>query len=71
MTQEVLQFIAGFFREFWKLFNSWYIPGTNVTPVGMILFCSWVPFTLKFIKELIGLGASGASASSVKNKFKE
>lgn len=71
MTQEVLDFLGGFFAQFWRLFNSWYIPGTNVTPAGLLLFCSFVPIAMKFIKNIIGLGASGASVSSVKNKFKE
>lgn len=70
MTQEVFNFLAGFFNAIWTLFNSWYIPGTNVTPAGFFLFLVFVPIVLRFILNVIGVGSVQASdVKSVKWKY--
>lgn len=71
MTQDVFNFLSGFFSAIWGIFNSWYIPGTNVTPAGLLLFLVFVPITLRFILNVIGVGSIQANdVKSVKNKMK-
>ena len=36
MTDDALLVVQCLFQTIWQLFNSWYIPGTNVTPAVMI-----------------------------------
>ena len=37
MTQDALAILQTVFTSIWRLFNGWYIPGTNTTP-GMWAF---------------------------------
>lgn len=71
MTQDVFSFLSGFLSAIWTLFNSWYVPGTNVTPAGFLLLCVFVPITLRFILNVIGVGSiQSHDVNSIKNKFK-
>lgn len=38
MTAEALTFVSSFFADIWKFFNSWKLPGTNVTPAAWAFF---------------------------------
>lgn len=42
MTDDALLVVESLFSTIWRFFNSWYIPGTNVTPAvaffGILFF---------------------------------
>lgn len=58
MTADALQVVRFVFTEIWKLFNSWYFPGTNVTPAGMAFFILASVMIIKIIKiYLLGGGS--------------
>lgn len=38
MTDDAISVLNCLFQTIWSLFNSWCIPGTNVTPAGFFLF---------------------------------
>ena len=45
MTNDALSVLVCLFQSVWKLFSSWYIPGTNLTPAVLffgIAFCFFV-----------------------------
>lgn len=53
MTSDGLRFIQWFFSEFWKLFNSWYIPGTAITPAAAMFGLIAIPLALKTILSIV------------------
>lgn len=61
MTTEAAQFFGWFWQTFWQFFNSWYIPGTNVTPAGFMLFSVFTYLVLKFLNVFIGFGSISSS----------
>lgn len=36
MTQEAFTFLSNFFSSVWKIFSSWFIPGTAITPAALL-----------------------------------
>lgn len=36
-----------------KLLRDWYIPGTNISPLSLILFSSFTFLVIKFIKLMV------------------
>ena len=62
MTQDALSIVQTIFNSVWSLFNSWYIPGTHVTPAGFALFALFVALVIRFIKRLfLGEDSGGNS----------
>ena len=63
MTVEASTFLSGFFANVWKLYNSWNIPGTNVTPIAWALFLLLIPVFIRMFKRLLNTpDASGGSS---------
>ena len=55
MSSTFLQGCQVLLAQFWRFFNSWYLPGTNVTPAGLF-FCILVGITvIKFIRRLFNV----------------
>lgn len=52
MTQNAFQFLGAFLAQIFRLFTSWYLPGTNVTPAGALFFVAASILALRFIKAL-------------------
>lgn len=46
MTADALLVLQTLFKSIWMLFNSWYIPGTNVTPAAFFIFLLCARFIL-------------------------
>lgn len=36
MTQEAFTFLSSFFSNVWRIFSSWFIPGTAITPAALL-----------------------------------
>lgn len=68
MTNDALICLGGVFTTIWRLFTSWYIPGTNgVTPAMALLFILFAGMGLKFALRVLGLSpdvSGGISAAS-------
>lgn len=63
MTNSALMVLQVLFQSIWRLFTSWHIPGTNVTPAVMALFLLSAVFTIKFVK-MVFFNDSGKSGDS-------
>lgn len=55
MITSAVQIVRFIFTQVWRLFNSWYVPGTNVTPAGFLFLVLFLTLVLKFGKRLFGL----------------
>lgn len=64
MTADALSVLGLLFGTIWKLFTSFRIPGTDVTPAGWILFTLFVPVVIRLLKRFIDKNASSDSSSS-------
>lgn len=62
MTQNALDIVNTIFDSVWSLFNSWYIPGTHVTPAGFALFALFMVLVIRFVKRVfIGDNSGGGN----------
>lgn len=65
MTSDFKAVVACLFETIWKLFTSWNVPGTNVSPAEMGLFFIAAGIGLRFVFGfLTGNRAGAASALS-------
>ena len=60
MTRDGLLVLECLFGNMWRLFTSWYIPGTEVTPAGFLVFLAFGGLVLRWLSRLfeVQLGAS-------------
>ena len=69
MTSDGLLVIQCLFGNVWRIFNSWYIPGTKVTPASFLLFLAFAGFVLRWLTRLfdvqIGANAAVHSATNI------
>ena len=56
MTEDALAVVTCIFSNIWRLFNSWYIPGTNVTPAVAMFGCLFVFIVFRWVGPFFGLG---------------
>lgn len=55
MTNDALICLTGIFTTIWRLFTSWYIPGTNgVTPAMAFMFVLAAGLGLRFALRILG-----------------
>lgn len=52
MFASTLQVLGVIFQSAWTLLTSFYIPGTNVTPAGLLIFIASAIIGLHFVKRL-------------------
>lgn len=52
MTADGLLVLQTLFGTVWRLFTSWHIPGTAVTPGAFFLFLLFAAFVLRFLKSV-------------------
>lgn len=64
MTSEVLSFLSDVIGQFFRIFTSWHIPGTNVTPAMWFVFLLSVGVLFRFLGKL---GFGKASIDDVSN----
>lgn len=59
MTNDGILVLECLFGNVWSLFNSWYIPGTKVTPASFLMFLAFAGFVLRWLSRLfdVQLGA--------------
>lgn len=49
MTYDAITILQMVFQLIWRLFTSWYIPGTHTTPAAFILYLAFAGIILRFI----------------------
>ena len=62
MTRDGLLVLECLFGNMWRLFTSWYIPGTEVTPAGFLVFLAFAGLILRWLTRLFD-GQIGAKAA--------
>lgn len=62
MTNDSLLVVECLFRTIWKFFNSWYIPGTNVTPAVMMFGFLFLKIVFRFVGQFFGIWESNGYA---------
>lgn len=55
MTDDALLVVKSIFESCFKLFNSWYIPGTNVTPAVALFGLLFLAILFRIITHVFGL----------------
>lgn len=72
MTGEAFDFFKGIVAQFWLLFTSWHVPGTNLTVGGWLLFLLSAGVLFRFLGKF---GFGNASLSDLKafdrHKYKD
>lgn len=68
MTADGLAVLQCLFQVIWRLFTSWYIPGTRTTPAAFFLFLIAAGLALRFIVRLFGIAGSAALDSKSVSK---
>lgn len=57
MTNDALSVLVCLFHNIWRLFNSWRIPGTNVTPAEAAFGILFTVMMFNCIGQVLGLFA--------------
>lgn len=52
MTADAALVLSTLFGSIWRLFTSWYIPGTRTTPAAFAVLILFVVAVLRFIKSV-------------------
>lgn len=50
MTSDAILVISFVFRTIWRIFNSWFIPGTHTTPAAFAMFSLTLLLTVKVVR---------------------
>lgn len=69
MTADAEMVLVALFDTIWRLFTSWKIPGTNVTPAAFLIFLLFASLALRYLKNLFSLSSSvGSEFKSLKTE---
>lgn len=68
MTSEAFSFLKGVISQFFKIFTSWHVPGTNVTPAMWFVFLLSVGILFRFLGKL-GFGKASIDDVSYVGKL--
>lgn len=66
MTNDALSVLVCLFTNIWRLFNSWRIPGTNVTPAEAAFGILFSVLMFNFIGKALGLFAEAGPGHAPK-----
>lgn len=58
MTSDAILVLKCVFQNIFRFFNSWYIPGTNVTPGTAAFGCLFLSVVFRFVGQALGIFAS-------------
>lgn len=58
MTSDAILVLKCVFQNIFRFFNSWYIPGTNVTPGTAAFGCLFLSVVFRFVGQALGILAS-------------
>lgn len=60
MTNDSLSVVSVLFQSVFRLFTSWYIPGTNVTPAVAIFGIAFIMLSFRLVSKVLGLFGGGS-----------
>jgi hypothetical protein len=63
MTNDALSVVVVVFSTVFQLFNSWYIPGTNVTPAVALFGILFISILFRILARVFGLWDDGKGDS--------
>ena len=63
MTNDALSVVVAVFSTVFQLFNSWYIPGTNVTPAVALFGILFISILFRILVRVFGLWDDGKGDS--------
>lgn len=63
MTDDAVKVVQSLFSVIWRIFTSWYIPGTNVTPAMMALFLASAGIGLRLLIRFFDANAGAGDVS--------
>lgn len=63
MTNDFITALQWIFHAGYSLLTSFYFPGTNVTPLAMILFGAATGIIFKFLSRLLEFSPSASNSS--------
>lgn len=58
MTSDAILVLKCVFENIFRFFNTWYIPGTNVTPGTAAFGCLFLSVVFRFVGQALGILAS-------------
>lgn len=64
MTDDAILVLKCVFENIFRFFNSWYIPGTNVTPGTAAFGCLFLAAVFRFVGHALGILASSPGSGS-------
>lgn len=64
MTSDAILVLKCVFGNIFRFFNSWYIPGTNVTPGTAAFGCLFLSVVFRFVGQALGILASSPGSGS-------
>lgn len=62
MTSDAILVLKCVFGNIFRFFNSWYIPGTNVTPGTAAFGCLFLSVVFRFVGQALGILVSSADS---------
>lgn len=71
MLPDAITFFQGFFAQIWRLFTSFYIPGTNLTPAALAVGIFMISLFIRIVKKLFDISGEDKDASEKKGKTNE
>lgn len=63
MTQDAFTLLSGALAQLFRLFNSWYLPGTHVTPLSLLLLAAFSTFLISFIRKTTNQSGGAGSVA--------
>lgn len=64
MSNDALMVVQTLFSVIWRIFTSWHIPGTNVTPAVMALFLASAGIGLRLLVRFFDANYAASSAGT-------
>lgn len=55
MTSDAKAILSCLFDVVWRLFTSWDIPGTEITPAEFLFFLAFAGLSLRFLFRILGI----------------
>ena len=63
MTRDAISVVSMIFSTVFQLFNSWYIPGTNVTPAVAFFGILFLTIFFRVLSRVFGIWDDGKGGS--------
>ena len=69
MSSDALAIVGALFQIIWRLFTSWHIPGTEMTPAVLAFFLVAASLGLRFVLQFFSSNSASAGTAIGNAKF--